>query len=230
MQFVIYMTSSIERDSRAGMDRSDRGPAGPPVHRRGARPRIGSTPPRRDRQSTAVTSPEPDNPPGAPASPAPHCVVVTGPARKETWAWIERKVRFVRETEPAARIAVLAADADLVRLRAMAQHCAPIEIRRLLVPCACCPGLSDLPAEAKELVDETRSDWLLIELPVLAAQPLLAHFDAVLRWPRELVVCLTQSWTEARDRGELTWHQSQLLAAADVITPFPLPEDPTTPA
>lgn len=171
-------------------------------------------------------SSEGDGPTGTPSTPedlrsrsTPRCLVVTGPARKETWAWIEARIRRIRETQPGARLAILAADADLGQLRAIARTYAPIEIRRLMVPCACCPALSELPSEAKQLVDEAKPDWLIIELPAPAVHALLAHFDAALHWPREFVVCLDARWSEMRRADELNWFQSQLLSAADCIAP-----------
>lgn len=158
-----------------------------------------------------------DLPVTPPAGGVPRCVVVAGPARKETWAWIERKLHSVREAYPAARLALLAADADIGQLRAIARTYAPIEIRRLMVPCACCPALTNLPSDAKELVDEFKPDWLIVELPALAATALLAHFDAALHWPREFVVCLDDRWAAARRDDLLTWFQSQLLQGADMV-------------
>lgn len=147
----------------------------------------------------------------------PRCFVVTGPVRDVTWAWLEGNLRSARETQPGCRIALLAADAPIGQLRRIAEELAPIEIRRLMVPCACCPALSDLPSEAKELVDETKPDWLIIELPAMAATALLAHFDAALKWPREFVVCMDEKWEEARRNEQLTWFQAQLLNSADRV-------------
>lgn len=155
--------------------------------------------------------------PVSPSGRMPQCVVVAGPARKETWAWIERKLRSVREAQPAARLALLAADADVGQLRAIARSYAPIEIRRLMVPCACCPALTNLPSDARELAEEFKPDWLIVELPVLAATALLAHFDSSLHWPREFVVCLDERWAAARRDDQLTWFQSQLLQSADLV-------------
>ncbi len=162
-----------------------------------------------------------NKPADVPVSPlpggVPRCAVVTGPARKETWAWIERKLRSVREEQHGARLALLAADADIGQLRAIARSYAPVEIRRLMVPCACCPALTNLPSDAQELVDEFKPDWLIIELPALAATALLAHFDSALHWPREFVVCLDDRWAAARRDDQLTWFQSQLLQSADRV-------------
>jgi hypothetical protein len=153
----------------------------------------------------------------------PRCVFVTGPGGPGRIRWLEERLAQLR----GVRCAVLLADEGLVRTKRFASVAPEVTVRCLFMPCLCCPGVSDLPRVARRLADESRAEWLFIEVPVLAAGGLLAEFDAVNAWPREVMVGLNREWARARRTRTLSVFQQRLLALADqVIEPAASPAEP----
>lgn len=153
------------------------------------------------------------------ASP-PSCFVLTGPRRALKTRWLQETIRTLRADHRGARIAVLTAEDDWAVLERFATIVPDVTVRRLFLPCPCCPPAADLPRCAQEIVAANQPDWILIELPVLSAAGLLREFDVGLRWPREIVVCLDEQWATARQNGRLSDFQTQIVELADrLISP-----------
>jgi hypothetical protein len=152
--------------------------------------------------------------------PAPRCTIVTGPVGAA-------RIRWMRETIQGAEVkcAVLAPEETAAAMEHFARGVPRVSVRRLAVPCLCCPAAAaGLPDLVRTLVEEGGPDRLFIDLPVLAAASLLAEFDALVRWPRELVVCLSADWAKARRTRMLSYFQSRLIDAADrVVEPTDRP-------
>ena len=98
-----------------------------------------------------------------------------------------------------------------------------VTVQRLLVPCPCCPTLANLPGALRALVAAGRVHSLFVEMPAMAAAGLVAEFDRVLGWPRELVVCLDRAWVKALQEQDLSPFQLVLLELADRVVASPTP-------
>jgi G3E family GTPase len=153
----------------------------------------------------------------------PHCVFVTGPRRAGKTRWLQLQIHDLSEKQSGARCAVLLAEEGRTRMDGFAQDTPGVTVRRLLLPCTCCPALADLPGALRALVAAVRPDWLFVEVPALAAAGLAAEFDRVLGWPRELVVCLDRAWATARREHGLSPFQMILLELADRVVSNPPP-------
>jgi G3E family GTPase len=155
------------------------------------------------------------------SNPPPHCVFVTGPRGAGKTRWLQLQIHDLAEKQLGARSAVLLAEEGRTRMEKFAQDTAGVAVRRLLLPCTCCPGLADLPGALRELVAAVRPDWLFVEVPALAAAGLVANFDRALGWPRQLVVCLDRAWTTARREHGLSPFQMVLFELADRLVSNP---------
>jgi G3E family GTPase len=169
----------------------------------------------------------------APTTP-PHCVFVTGPRRAGKTRWLQLQIHDLSEKQPGARCAVLLAEEGRTRMDGFAQNTPGVTVRRLLLPCICCPALADLPGALCALVAAARPDWLFVEVPALAAAGLVAEFDRACGWPRKLVVCLDRVWATARREHALSLFQMVLLELADRVVSNPagggIPRGPDQPA
>jgi G3E family GTPase len=163
-----------------------------------------------------------------------HCVFVTGPRGVGKTRWLQLQIHDLSEKQPGARCAVLLAEEGRTRMEGFVQNTPGVTVRRLLLPCICCPALADLPGALRALVAAARPDWLFVEVPALAAAGLVAEFARVLGWPRELVVCLDQAWATARREHGLSPFQMVLLELADRVVSNPtaggIPRGPDQPA
>jgi hypothetical protein len=110
---------------------------------------------------------------------------------------------------------VLLADERLTQTTRFANTVPAVDVRCIFMPCLCCPGSADLPRIVRRFAEASRADWLFIEIPALAAAGLLAEFDAVVGWPREVVVWLSREWSRARRARALSVFQTRLLDLAD---------------
>lgn len=162
----------------------------------------------------------------------PRCVFVTGPRGPAKSRWLETRIAALRDEAPGARIAVLLADEGLTRTSRFADVAPAVAVRCAFMPCLCCPAAAELPRVARQFARETCADWLFIEVPALAAANLLAEFDAVVRWPREVVVCLSREWARAHRAQTLSVFQQRLIELADeTVEPPPRCHEPAdTPA
>jgi G3E family GTPase len=96
-----------------------------------------------------------------------------------------------------------------------------VSVRRLALPCMCCPGLADLSGAVRDLMEAATPDWIFVEAPALAAAGLLADFDRGHGLPRLLYVCLDPGWTLALRDDALAPFQLALIDLADLVIPNP---------
>ncbi|HMD62108.1 MAG TPA: hypothetical protein VKG78_11780, partial [Opitutaceae bacterium] len=120
-----------------------------------------------------------------------------------------------------ARCAVLLAEEGRTRIGGTAPGARGTAVRRLLLPCPCCAALADLPGALSELAAIARPATIFVEVPAVAASGLLAEFDRVLGWPREVAVCLDRAWANAMRERELSPFHTALLDIADHVVPGP---------
>ena len=85
------------------------------------------------------------------------------------------------------------------------------------------PRAAELLRHVQALVAASGADWLSVDLPVLAATGLIAQFDALVRWPREIILCLDTKWAKARRSDTLSFPQFQLISSADRVIWMPGP-------
>jgi len=149
----------------------------------------------------------------------PQCAFVTGPRGAGKTRWVQRQVRGVIDEHPGAHCAILLAEEGRTRMERFCKETPGVSVRRLLLPCMCCPGLADLSGVLRGLVAAVRPGWLFVEVPALAAAGLLAEFDRVVGWPRKLDVCLDSGWTLALRDSSLAPFQLALLGLADLVIP-----------
>lgn len=157
----------------------------------------------------------------AAVTPAPRCILVTGPAGTEKVRWLQETIHTLRADGLVANCAVLATPETAGEMERFARVVPRVSVRRLILPCLCCPGAAELPRRVRALAEESGADRLFVDLPVLAAAGLIAEFDALVRWPREIVVCLDAGWTAARHADSLSYFQFSLLSAADRVIDAP---------
>ncbi|WP_146180147.1 hypothetical protein [Opitutus sp. ER46] len=169
--------------------------------------------------SSTPSAPE-SSPPAALAA-GPRCLVLTGTARSGKARWLVDEIRRVQAERPGTRCAVLSAELSPADLKQIAQALPEVALHRLFLPCLCCPGAANLPGEAVKLIESARADWLVVELPVVAATGLLAELTAALHWPREFVVCLDPAWAAARAADTLPPFHALLLQSADRVVSVP---------
>jgi G3E family GTPase len=150
-----------------------------------------------------------------------HCVFVTGPRGAGKTRELQLQVHDLAEQQPGARCAVLLAEEGRTRMEGFAQGTPGVAVRRLLLPCTCCPALADLPGALRALVAAARPDWLFAEVPALAAAGLVAEFARACGWPRELVVCLDRVWATHQREHASSPFQMVLLELADRVVSNP---------
>lgn len=151
----------------------------------------------------------------------PRCIIVTGPRHAGKTRWLQETIHTLRADHPSVRCAVLTAEEGATAMERFVQIVSDLTVRRLFLPCPCCPAVADLPRHARALVEESGADWLFVELPVLPAIGLIAEFDTFVHWPREVVVCLNAHWAKARRTRTLSYFQTRLVDAADRVIDTP---------
>lgn len=151
----------------------------------------------------------------------PRCIILTGPRSPGKARWLDERIASIHARNPNARCAVLLADERLTRTNRFADASPKVDVRCLFMPCLCCPGAADLPRVARAFAGASRAEWLFIELPVLPAASLIAEFDRVVGWPREVAVWLNRDWSRARRAQTLSVFQARLLALADHVVEEP---------
>ena len=155
------------------------------------------------------------------ANTSPHCVFVTGPRGAGKTRWLQLQIHELAAKQPGTRCIVLLAEEGRTRMEGFTQDTPRVTVRRLLLPCICCPALADLRGVLRALVTAIRPDWFFVEVPAMAAAGLVTEFDRVLGWPRELVVCLDRAWATARREQDLSPFQMVLLELADRVVANP---------
>jgi hypothetical protein len=92
-----------------------------------------------------------------------------------------------------------------------------VAVRRVLLPCPCCPARAYLPDTVRELARDAGAACIWIEAPATAAAGLLREFDRELGWPRQVVLCLDPKWEQLRHRPDLPPFLTAILEEADTI-------------
>jgi hypothetical protein len=121
---------------------------------------------------------------------------------------------------------VLAEDGH-TRMEQFAHEVAGVAVRRVLLPCPCCPARAFLPDTVRQLALETAATCIFVEVPTTAAAGLLREFDRELGWPRQLVLCLDAKWEQLRHRPDLPPFLTAILEQANTLVP---PAPPVSPA
>jgi hypothetical protein len=151
----------------------------------------------------------------------PRCVFVSGPRGGGKTRWLQERILALVAEQPGIRCAVVLAEDGRTRMERFAHDVSGVAVRRVFLPCPCCPARADLPATARQLALETNATWLFVEVPATAAAGLLAEFDRELGWPREVIVCLTEKWADLCRRPDSPLFLSTLLARADRVVRMP---------
>ena len=179
--------------------------------------------------STQLQSqPQADAEPTAPrqAAPAQHtqplCHFVTGARGSGRTRHILGRLREIAAIAPpdagTATIAVLLAGDGRTRAETLAAAFPGLVLRRLFLPCQCCPELARLPSallSAKEANPGIKQ--IFIEVPDFAAPRLIEEFDQSPAWPRKVVVCMSAAWGKALRLGALPPLYAALVATADTL-------------
>ncbi len=147
----------------------------------------------------------------------PRCVFVTGPRGAGKTRWMQEHIRTLRAKQPGMRCGVVLAEEGRTRMERFAQEPPGVAVRRVYLPCPCCPALANLPGTLYQLVADARTDWVFLEVPTIAAVALLSEFDRAIGWPRQVVVCQDAAWVDAQRRHVLSPFFTNLLDLADTV-------------
>ena len=163
-----------------------------------------------------MTSP-PDETPGG-SAPVP-CVIVTGPRGAGKTRWLQRHIRILALGEPPQRCAVLLVEEGRTRMEGFVRDVPGVTVHKLFLPCLCCPAQAELEWTVRTLLATAGASRLFLEVPAIAAPGLVAEFDRIFGWPRQVVVFLDNAWAAARREQRLAYFQSTLLGlATEVVT------------
>jgi hypothetical protein len=159
-----------------------------------------------------------------------NCAFVSGPRGAGKTRWLQERIRELVAGQPAIRCAVVLAEEGHTRMERFAQEVPGVAVRRVLLPCPCCPALACLPETIRQLTAEPGVAWIFVETPATAAAGLLGEFDREFGWPRQVVLCLDEKWEWLRHRTDLPPFLSALIAHADTVVPPKPPGDAGLPA
>jgi len=159
----------------------------------------------------------------------PRCVFVSGPRGAGKTRWMQERILELVARHPGIHCAVVLAEDGHTRMERFAHDVPGVAVRRVLLPCPCCPARADLPGTIRQLTGETGADWLFVESPAVAAAGLLGEFDRELGWPRQIVLRLDEKWERLRQGGEAPPFLSALLEQADLVLPAAPPDAATPP-
>jgi hypothetical protein len=149
----------------------------------------------------------------------PRCVFISGPRGAGKTHWLQERIRELVAGQPGVRCAVVLAEDGHTRMERFAHEVPGVAVRRVLLPCPCCPAQAYLPETVRDLTGETGADWLFVETPATAAAGLLGEFDRELGWSRQVILCLDNKWERLRDRLDAPPFVSALLERADMVLP-----------
>lgn len=147
----------------------------------------------------------------------PRCVVVTGPRGAGKTRWVQERIRALVAATPKLRCGVVLAEEGRRRFERFTRTVPGLAVRRVLLPCPCCPAQAFLPEVVRALVTETGVAQVYLELPAVATLGLLGEFDRELGWPREVVLVLDARWERLRHQGDAPPFVAALAGAADTI-------------
>lgn len=149
----------------------------------------------------------------------PRCVFVSGPRGAGKTRWLQQRIRELIAAQPGLRCAVVLAEEGRTRLERFVHEVPGVAVRRVLLPCPCCPARAGLPELIRELRAGPGADWIFVEAPATAAAGLLGEFDRDLAAPREVVLCLDEKWDWLRHRSDLPPFLSALIERANTVIP-----------
>lgn len=173
-----------------------------------------------------MTAVEPCDPaPAAATSPAPRTVIVVGPRGAGKTRWMQDAVARLVAGPEAQRCAVVLAEEGRTRMENFVREHAGVTLHKFFPPCLCCPALIDLPGSLRRAVAANNAGWLFLELPAIAAPPLIPEFERTLGWPRAVLVCTGPRWAA---RTPLIPFQEGILSFADEVLADPAEADRVT--
>ncbi len=158
----------------------------------------------------------------------PRCVFVSGPRGAGKTLWVQARIRELVAEDPGVRCAVVLAEDGHTRMERFVHEVPGVAVRRVLLPCPCCPARACLPDTIRQLAEGEGARWVFVEAPATAAAGLLGEFDRDLAWPRQVVLCLDEKWEWLRHRSDLPPFLTALIERADTVVP-PRPRTATAP-
>ncbi|MBM3852622.1 MAG: ATP-binding protein [Verrucomicrobia bacterium] len=156
------------------------------------------------------------------AAAGPPCTFVAGPRGAGKTRWLQARIRELVAARPGVRCGIVLAEEGHTRMERFSHDVPGIAVRRVFLPCPCCPARAGLPEVLRQLAGETAAAEIFVEAPATAAIGLLGELDRELAWSRRLVVCLDDRWQRARLRSESPPFLAALLERADLIVPPPV--------
>lgn len=169
----------------------------------------------------------PSQPPENASRPAapPAVTFVTGPRDSGKTRYILECLRNIAtgrsNADTKGIAAVLLAEEGRTRAETLSAAFPGLVLRRLFLPCQCCPELARLPSALRATCEANpRLEQIFIEVPDVTAMRFLEEFDQMIGWPRTLVVSLSAAWHKARRLEMLLPTQSVLLEKADVVIEY----------
>jgi len=145
------------------------------------------------------------------------CVVVTGPRGAGKTRLIQRCILRLLEQRPETVCAVVLAEEGRTRMEGFMAARPGFALRKLFLPCFCCPGRSNLAGELRALVEKVSPDWTFIEMPAIAAVGLMPELDGTVGPGSLVVVCLSEAWAAAQRENMMMPFQTALIAAASAV-------------
>ena len=150
------------------------------------------------------------------------CTFVTGPRGAGKTSFIQQHLRSLATAQnhnPArGTVGVLLAEEGRVRSESLSSCLPGLVLRRLILPCHCCPELARLPSVVRSLVEANpQLGHIFIEVPDVTALRFLSEFDSSVGWERSMVLCINQAWAKGRRIQMLAPHQIALFDMANEI-------------
>jgi hypothetical protein len=107
---------------------------------------------------------------------------VTGPRGAGKTRWIQSRILECLGQEPGGQCGVVRAEDGHTRMEHFAHEVPDVAVRRVRLPCPCCPARACLLDTVRELVRATTAAWIWVEASATAAAGLLRVFDRELGW------------------------------------------------
>ena len=144
---------------------------------------------------------------------------ISGPRGAGKTHWVQERILALVAAHPGIRCAVVLAEDGHTRMERFAHEVPGVAVRRVLLPCPCCPAQAGLPDAVRNLIGATGADWLFVEMPATAAAGLLGEFDRELGWTRQVVLCLDEKWERLSQRHDAPPFIAALMERADLVLP-----------
>lgn len=149
----------------------------------------------------------------------PRCLFITGPLGAGKTRWLRELIVAKRNQTPTAKFACILAERGTTTLDDLAAQTPHwLTVSPLVLPCICCPGAANLPCIAREMVEASGPDWLIVEVPTITAVGLVAETERQLGWSC-LLVAVFPAFDPSRRRklGSNMPLFGRLFARADAI-------------